>query len=95
MREITENGKIYIVSDNYPNPPYVKFLKPDPSAAAKERIKEELKLIADSDLQLFRMVLAVNDMAVSKGLWANNEFPKDIMDMVAEVKQKLRMIDAT
>ena len=64
------------------------------AAGIKARLKRELEQSASSDVTLFRMIMAVNDMAVSKGLWANNEFPQNIKDVAMEWKQKLNEIDS-
>ena len=63
-------------------------------AALKARLKRELEQTASRDAALFRMILAMWDIGVTKGLWVNTELPVAIRTMVAEWKQKLQEIDS-
>ena len=63
-------------------------------AALKVRLKRELEQNAAADAALFRMILAIWDVGVTKGLWANADLPAPIRTMAAEWKQKLQEIDA-
>uniref|UniRef100_A0A6M3KAF5 Uncharacterized protein n=1 Tax=viral metagenome TaxID=1070528 RepID=A0A6M3KAF5_9ZZZZ len=63
-------------------------------AKLKNRLKQELKETASSDAQIFRMMLAIWDVGVTKGLWVNADLPTPIRAVAAQWKQKLQEIDS-
>ena len=49
--------------------------------------------LVSRDVELFRMVIAIWEIGVSKGLWTANDLPINIKNMAIELKQKLTEID--
>jgi len=43
-------------------------------------------LQAIADVQLFRMILAIWDVGIAKGLWANSDLPANIKTIAADWK---------
>lgn len=45
MKEITENGQVYVVSDGYPTPPYEKYIKNRGIPASVETVDEKIEAL--------------------------------------------------
>ena len=50
--------------------------------------------LVSRDVELFRMIIAIWDVGVAKGLWVDNDLPANIKTMAIDWKQKLQGIDS-
>lgn len=55
----------------------------------RNKIKNALQRIKGRDIELFRMLLAIWEIGVSKGLWVNNDLGPEIKQMAQDWKQDL------